>query len=192
MNYVAGDPPIVIQEQLQVLEPPELAAQCPSMVQTHNFTVESGAIEADWINIDEIGRQITFWTPASFEGNNVESAVIRFTMAYAVISSTGQLYTSITKSFAVNVEESSSGFCLPEGFGLPPSVTNVDMYLGDDPSRLIIASKSRNINCTDTTFSVRFSNGTAIDAAMFQLEVVDIPHQSILNVYADRLGTFSV
>ena len=184
-SYKAGDPPLVVQEQLQSLEPQEIAAQCPQFNRTISQTVVSGTIESDWVHIDEETNQIIFWAPASFEGSTVESAVIRFEMVYLVGSSAGVVYANITKSFVINLEESDTGFCYPEGFGLPPTIINVEKYLGDDPSRLVIASKSRNVNCTDTTFRVESSNGTEVDSSIFRLEISETPHQALLDVYAD-------
>ena len=108
-------------------------------------------------------------------------------MVYIARSYEGLLNSNIkiTKSFVIDIEESESGFCFPEGFGLPPTIINVDKYLGDDPSRLVIASKSRNVNCTDTTFSVASANGTEVDSSMFLLELIEIPHQAVLDVFAD-------
>ena len=75
---------------------------------------------------------------------------------------------------------------------MPPTVINVEKYLGDDPSRLIISSKSRNVNCTDTTFRVENSNGTEIESSIISFETTETPHQALLDVFADQIGTFSV
>ena len=46
------------------------------MNQTHSYAVVQGTIEDDWVNFDEQALSISFYAPASFEGANVEAAVI--------------------------------------------------------------------------------------------------------------------
>lgn len=89
------------------------------------------------------------------------------------------------------MEESATGFCVPDFMGLAPSSQAVEMHLGDTPTELIITSKSMN-NCSDTSFSIQYSNNTDVDSSIFLFETTESPHQAKVTVLADKLGTFAI
>ena len=148
---------------LRTLEPIELIHQCPEVNETFAYTVTEGTIQEDWLNFDLQARLITFWTPASFEEQTVDTATILVNITHTVTSPQGTLYTSMSETFKIRVSKSQTGFCIPEGFGLAPSVMNIKLHLDDDASQVIVPSKSRNVNCTDTTFSIQYANNSAVD-----------------------------
>ena len=136
------------------------------MTETISYSVKSGDMDVESIVFDIGEDSISFWTPARYEGNLILDSAVQIDLIYSVQSNDGEVYLSKTETILIAIEESSTGFCIPDLPGPTPVIYDVTMLRDDDPSQLILLSQSRN-ECSDTIFAVEETSGVESTSSHF-------------------------